>query len=188
MIKRWTKNWSLRPEVDIRDILEVFGCTIFSRKSIKLKRIHESFSSAWKLLKVFFKKKVLSSTLFFWKLRNISKHDISLTIQKSEWKVIKIFFLHWCMARVTSKKTCLRLLVTTLDGLENLLVIIDDHFGHTRKFDCDYWWSLWTDPKTFLCLNLWLDFCFGWYTGQLLNLPGAQIFSRTGSDGELCCI
>ena len=26
---------------------------------------------------------------------------------------------------------------TTLDGLENLLVTIDDHFGRVRKFACD---------------------------------------------------
>ena len=36
----------------------------------------------------------------------------------------------------TDLKICLWLLVTTLDGPENLLVTIGDHFGRTQKFAC----------------------------------------------------
>ena len=39
MIKRSNENLSLRPEIDVGDILELFDCQIFSRKIITKKSI-----------------------------------------------------------------------------------------------------------------------------------------------------
>ena len=46
MIKRKTKNSSLRPEVDDGDILKIVGCKMFSRKFGKEKKDKRIFSDS----------------------------------------------------------------------------------------------------------------------------------------------
>ena len=41
MMKRRTSNLSLRPEANVRDILELIDCKMFSRKLLKLCGIHK---------------------------------------------------------------------------------------------------------------------------------------------------
>lgn len=46
MIERKTKNYSLRPVIEVCEILNLNGCKMFSEKLLKLKGIHESHSKA----------------------------------------------------------------------------------------------------------------------------------------------